>query len=165
MAAIHKFSLIYDAAEDRLAWIVEDLEGATTRLWLTARLCRGLVPAVVRLLNKTRADIAAEHETAVQSWEQAAAMTGFGKVPAVRAGALTTTGLVTAAHIRPSVDGMVLTFDFGAGDNRTIALSTTAVRQMLAVMHRVHLAAGWPVDVWPAWIARAAARPPSDVVN
>ncbi len=165
MAAIHKFSLNYNAGEDRLAWVVEDLEGATTRLWLTARLCRGLVPAIVRLLTAKSAAGAAEHETAVQSWEQAAAMTGFGKVPPVHAGSATTTGLVTAAHIRPSNDGVVLTFDFGAGDSRTIALSATAARQMLSVMHRLHLAAEWPVDVWPGWIAAGPAEPFSDAVN
>jgi hypothetical protein len=37
MTQIHKFSLVYDATEDRLAWDAEDIQGATTRLWLTQK--------------------------------------------------------------------------------------------------------------------------------
>lgn len=166
MTQIHKFSLVYDPNEDRLAWDGEDTQGATTRLWLTQRLCRGLVNALVPML-KTAAPqaVALRHPASVQSWEQAAAMADFGKVPGVQPQPQATVGLVRAVHIQPTNDIISLTFDFGAGDARTIGASQLAIRQMLAVMYRLHVAAGWPLDVWPAWIAEPAAPVPDDAVN
>ena len=85
MIQIHRFSLLYDMAEDRMALDAEDIQGATTRLWLTQRLCRGLVKALIPMLRQTaHRPTAAENEGAVQSWEQAAAMASFGKVPNVQ---------------------------------------------------------------------------------
>jgi hypothetical protein len=109
--------------------------------------------------------IAPQNEASVQSWEQAAAMAEFGKVPGVRPQPQATTGLVRAVHIRPSGDGMDLTFDFGADESRTVAIAHAAVRQTLAVMHRLHVAAGWPLDIWPAWISQPAASAPIDALN
>jgi hypothetical protein len=166
MTQIHKFSLVYDVAEDRLAWDAEDTDGATTRLWLTQRLSRGLVSALLPLLQAATAQkIAPQHEASVQSWEQAAAMAEFGKVPGVKPQAEATTGLVRAVHIRPSNTGMDLTFEFGADGSRTVSIAHAAVRQTLAVMHRLYVAAEWPLDVWPAWISQPAAPASAEALN
>lgn len=168
MSQIQKFSLIYDVAEDRMAWDSEDAHGATTRLWLTQRLCRGLVGAILPMLQgqpTAPEPVAVQRQAAVQSWEQAAAMADFGKVPGVRPRPQTVTGLVRAVQIRPFADRMDLTFDFGPDQSRTIGVSHPAVRQMLTVLHRLYGAAGWPTDVWPAWIEGPQAAPPPDAVN
>jgi hypothetical protein len=166
MTEIHKFSLSYDPAEDRLAWDTEDRAGVTTRLWLTHRLCRGLVNALLPMLQKATAqDVPAGHETTIQSWEQAAAMAEFGKVAPVKPQPQAASGVVRAVHIRPTAEGMNLTFDFGIDEVRTIGIATPGVRQTLAVMHRLYAAAGWPADIWPAWITDTAASAPKDAVN
>lgn len=166
MTQIHKFSLVYDGDEDRLAWDTEDVEGVTTRLWLTQRLCRGVVNALLPLLQaSTQAKAPPGHEATLQSWEQAAAMAAFGKIPPVKPRAESAVGLVRAVHIQPSSDGLVLTFDFGADEHRVIGLAQAEVRQTLTVMHGLHKAAGWPLDIWPAWISDPAAKAPVDVVN
>jgi hypothetical protein len=166
MAEIHKFSLSYDAAEDRLAWDAEDREGGTTRMWLTQRLCRALVQAVVPMLLKTTAQaLPREHETAVQSWEQAAAMADFGKVEPVRPRPQSLAGLVRTVNIRPPGEAFVLTFEFGAEGRCAIGMKLPELRQTLAVMHQLHVSAGWPLDFWPAWICEPAAGPGADIVN
>jgi hypothetical protein len=168
MSQIQKFSLIYDVAEDRMGWDSEDIQGATTRLWLTQRLCRGLVGAVLPMLQgqpATPEPVAPQRQAVVQSWEQAAAMADFGKVPGVRPQPQTVVGLVRAVHIRPFSDRMDLTFEFGADQTRTIGVSHPAVRQMLSVLHRLYAAAGWQMDIWPAWIAGPQGSPPTDAVN
>lgn len=164
MTQIHKFSLSYDAAEDRLAWDTEDTAGVTTRLWLTQRLCRGLVTAILPLLE-ARQDVPPQHQATVQSWEQAAAMADFGKVPAVRPDARTASGLVSAVHITPTAEGFDLKFDFGAGDHRTVGVVLPALRQTLDVVHRLNVAAEWSQDHWPAWITQPTLPVPADAVN
>ena len=168
MTQIQKFSLIYDVAEDRMAWDSEDAAGATTRLWLTQRLCRGLVGAILPMLQGEPVapePVAVQRQAAVQSWEQAAAMADFGKVPAVRPRPQTIVGLVKAVHIRPFAERMDLSFDFGRDEHRTLGVSRPAVRQMLTVLHRLYAAAGWPMDVWPAWIEGPQGQPSSDALN
>ena len=153
MSVIHRFSLAYDAHEDRMTCDTEDQAGATTRLWLTQRLCRGLLPALVPMLQKAVPQkVAPEHQAAVQSFEQAAALSAFGKLPPVQARAETVVGLVKAVHIQPGTNGLTLTFDFAVDSQRTLALTFAEVRQMLSVMHRLQVIASWPLDLWPEWI-------------
>lgn len=166
MAEIRKVSLLYVPTEDRLAFDTEDAEGATTRLWLTQRLCRGLVAALEPMLGRaTTLGLADQPPETVQSWEQAAAMSGFGKIPGVQPTADSVVGLVHAVHISPPGPQMALTFNFGDGGTLVVALSITALRQTLAVMHRLHAEAGWPLDIWPAWIADPAGQAASGAVN
>jgi hypothetical protein len=154
MAEIVKFSLAYDAPEDRIAWDLEDADGATTRLWLTQRFCRLMISAVLPLLAKSVAeDAAPERETTLQAWEQAAAMSDFGRTSGVKVAAESTAGLVSQVQLGPSNDGGV-TFTFGPGnETRVIGTSGPALRQTLAVFYRLHEAAGWMVELFPAWIA------------
>lgn len=60
---------------------------------------------------------------------------------------------------------MTLTFNFGADGTHLVTLTVTALRQTLAVMHRLHVEAGWPLDIWPAWIADPASQAAGGAVN
>ncbi len=146
-----KFSLLYVMDEDRIAWDAEDEGGATARLWLTQRFCREFVAAIIPRLPKPAADEA--HAAVAQRFEQAAAMAQFGKTSGVKVGEQTTAGLVRKVQIRPQSNGLALVFEFGEGERRELSLSAAAARQMLGVMHRLFVAAGWPADIWPDWVA------------
>lgn len=170
MSDIRKFSLAYDAAEDRIAWDGEDLQGATTRLWLTQRLSRRLVGALLPMLQPpdpapSAAPPAPAREAAVQSWEQAAAMAGFGRVPGVRPRADTRVGLVHAVHLQPGPRGVRVTFESSPAGARSVDLAPAALRQMLAVTHRLYVTAEWPLDIWPAWIADPAGVRAPEALN
>ncbi len=166
MAEIRKVSLLYAAAEDRLALDMEDVEGGGTRLWLTQRLCRGLVTAIVPMLQQSVSlRLPGQPPETAQSWEQAAAMADFGQTPGVRTTPDAASGLVETLRISPPGDQMTLTFEFGTGQSRAVTLTVAALRQTLAVMHRLHVEAGWPLDVWPAWIADPAAHAAAGPVN
>ena len=166
MADIHRFSLNYDPAEDRLAFDTEDKAGATTRLWLTERLCRNLAPALVKLLTEKGAAKAsgAVDAATVQSWAQVSAMQGFGQTPAVTLKADAPSGLVNAVHVTPANGRFFIKFDFG-GQSRSIDFDEPALRQTLARMQRLYRAAGWPADIWPDWIADPSAEPVARTVN
>jgi hypothetical protein len=166
MADIRRFSLAYDGEEDRLAWDMLDATGATTRLWLTQKLCRRFATALVEILEKRAAATSERGQTgAIQSFEQAAAMADFGKVPGVALQVGSTSGLVRAVHITPTDGGLTLAFDFGEGETRKLGLSLAAIRQTLALMHKLHGAAAWPMDVWPAWVSDPAAPAEAAAIN
>jgi hypothetical protein len=165
MTQIRKFSLVYDPREDRLAWDTEDDAGATARLWLTQKLCRGMVKALVAMLEKRDGGAAPQRQAAEQSWEQAAAMTGFGKTPGVKPRADSRGGLVRAVHIRPGPQALGITFDYADGEALTISVGQAAVRQTLAILYKLSVAAEWPLDIWPDWIADPTAAAPADRVN
>ena len=154
MAETRKISLLYSPAEDRLALDIEDVEGAGTRLWLTQRLCRMLVSTLVPMLRKVAMHrLPPDARETAQSWAQAAAMADFGKTPGVRVQPDGISGLVEAVHISPPGEQMTLTFDFGTGRSRVVSLDVPALRQTLAVMYRLHVEAGWSLEIWPSWIA------------
>jgi hypothetical protein len=165
MVEIQKFSLSYDASEDRLAWDAEDKQGGTTRLWLTQRLCKAMVTAVVPMIKPAAQEVAREHESTMQSWQQAAAVADLGKAPPVRTHAQTLTGLVREVNINPSANGLVLSFQFGAEQPCVIGLNVVQLRQTLAVIYRLNVSAGWPLDIWPAWIAEPEAGSGDAIVN
>ena len=154
MAQIQKFSLSYDPAEDRLVWDAEDREGSTLRMWMTQRLCKAMVEAMTPMLvQATTPQTARGQEAAVQSWEQAAAMAELGKTAPVKPQPQQLAGLIKTVNIRPAGADLVLTFDFGAPEPCAMGLKLHELRQMLAVLHRLYVSAGWPVDIWPQWIA------------
>ena len=166
MADVRRFSLAYDGEEDRLACDMADAAGATTRLWLTQKLCRRLVVALTEILEKRAAAKTEPGQAgAIQSFEQAAAMADFGKVPGVTLLEGSTSGLVRAVHITPTDGGLSLAFDFGEAETRKLGLSLPAIRQTLALMHKLHVAAAWPMDFWPAWVADPAAPAEAAAIN
>ncbi len=157
MAKVCKFSLTYVPAEDRIAWDAEDDAGATNRVWLTQRFCRGFVEALIAKLPAPGPDVPAAHQATVQGWEQAAAVSGLGKTPGVKLAPQAPAGLVRAAHITPTRSGLTIDFEFGVDERQAVTLPAPGVRQMLSIMHDLHVAAGWPTDFWPEWIAKPAA--------
>jgi hypothetical protein len=165
MAEIHRFSLVYDPTEDRIAWDMEDTEGAGTRLWLTQRFCKALIAALTPMVAEPVTAAAntapdAGYRETLQSWEQAAAMSAFGKTPAVRHTPQATSALVNTVHLQPAGETLTFVFEFGSGEQRRVGVDRMALRQTLQVLHRLHTAAGWPTDDWPAWITEVEAAPP-----
>src|ERR1700761_8895970 len=122
MRQLAKFSLSYDPPEDRIAWDAEDVDGQVTRLWITQRLCRDFVGALVPRLPKPTASAPAGFESAIQSWEQAAAMANFGATPGVAYPAGAAAGLVRTVHINPAPGSISLVFEASEGDPATITL-------------------------------------------
>jgi hypothetical protein len=166
MTPIKRFSISYSPEEDRLVCDTEDVSGDTTRLFLTQRLCRVLIPAILPMLQKAQNGAApVEHQAAVQSFEQAAALANFGKLPPVKPKTETLVGLITTAHLTPTPTGINLALEFGGGQQRVLGLTFAEVRQMLAVIHRLHITAAWPLDQWPAWITGEAEAAPRAALN
>lgn len=156
MAPGRTFSLLYDPSEDRIAWDMVDVAGETTRIWLTQRMCRQFVGALIPRLPQPGPRVAAEHQSAVQGFQQAAAMSRLAPAPPVKPAQTDVAARARAIQLNPSPQGIGVVFDLGEAGQRSIGLDPAAARQMLTLLHGVHVHAGWPVDFWPDWIARPA---------
>lgn len=169
MSEVHKFSMSYDAGEDRIAWDAEYKDGATARMWLTQRLCKAMIEAIVPMLKPAAASAAPQqHQSTLQSWEQAAAVADLGKVAPVQTQPQTLVGLVKVVNIRAEgAEKLILSFEFGAPGPCVIGVNVHQLRQTLSVIHGLYVLAAWPVDIWPAWIAQpaAGAAVSTDIVN
>jgi hypothetical protein len=166
MGPVQKFSINYVPAEDRLALDAEDAGGVTTRLWLTERLCRGMVPHLIKLLTERTAAKAsgAVARSTVQSWAQLSAMQGLGETRAVQLKPDAPGGLVTTVHITPANGRFQIRFEFG---ERSLAIDydEDALRQTLTLLARLYRLADWPGDLWPDWILDPVPEPAVRTVN
>jgi hypothetical protein len=161
MALGRKFTLLYDPAEDRIAWDMEDDAGEATRIWITQRMCRQFVGALIPRLPQPGPQVAAEHRDAVRGFQQAAAMSSLGDAPPVKPPQSAPAGRARAIHLAPKPAGVGVEFDLGEAGQRAIDLDLAAARQMLTLLYGLHAHAGWPVDFWPDWIAKSA-QPAAD---
>jgi hypothetical protein len=123
------------------------------------------VTALVDMLEMSAGATEGRSQTLLQSWRQAAAMGDFGRTPGVQFTAQSAVGLVRTAQLTPAGNDISIAFAFGVGDTRSVSLAAPQVRQMLGALYEVHVAAGWPLAFWPAWVQdpTTAAAPTTSV--
>lgn len=166
----------YNVAEDRI-WI--SCGAWPQRVWITRRLARGMVEAVVMALESAAATAdealptdaqggpapaaeraAAAHDASLnqrQPGEQGRALQ-MGREPA-DAPALQTAVLCTRFVLLPVDEQIELVFDTPAGQRR-LRLSRTGLHRWLHALHMVLRGTGW--DDWPQppeWLTRSYLPP------
>ena len=60
--------------------------------------------------------------------------------------------LIHSVDLTPAQERLALVFRAADGRAAGVALTAIELRQWLAILHGVWLAAGWPASVWPEWI-------------
>lgn len=160
--ALKKVTLRYIPVEDRMrmdAMVAEEKEVFT--FWLTQRLCRELVTALVKHLSSaglaksgaTPADIAA-----VQGYYQQQAKSAKKKTAPVPV-ATPRSHLVDRVQLRTSAKAIQIVFPVGDGGQAILPFVSHEARQWLEILYRQYRVAGWPLDMWPQWIRDEKATP------
>jgi hypothetical protein len=155
MNELRRVTTEYIEEEDRLRLLGEIAPGQSLALWLTQRLARRAVPVLTRRLDQ-QADEPSTASQLVQSFAQEAAVQSLPPQPAVSAVPNQENRLVHTVDITWNGKDIRLTFksrDHAAGLNLTIE----SLRQWLSIVHGQWVRAGWPVDIWPAWIVSTPA--------
>ena len=144
--------------EDRLRLSGEDADGASVMIWLTQRLLRRLLPALLAWLERQTG--AMPRPEIMLSFAQEAARAGLQEQAPVRA-ASGTGWLATAIDITAGAQAVELLFRATPDLRATLVLEPTALRQWLGIMHGHWASAEWPADVWPAWMSESATLAPT----
>lgn len=144
----------YLPSEDRLRLSGEDADGEAVRIWLTQRLLRRLLPALLNWLERQAGTL--PRPEIILEFAQEAARVGLQAQPPVRADGAAG-WLATAIDITPGAQHVELAFRAAPDLRATLVLEATALRQWLGIMHGHWAGAGWPAAVWPTWMSESAA--------
>lgn len=155
---LQRITTEYQPFEDRikLAGLIADNQPVV--MWLTQRLLRRLLPAMLGWLER-QAPAATPRPEVLQTFAQEvarAAQVPAAAVPVVSGAA---EWLVRQLDVTMSDQGIVLVFQQGAdGELERIVLPmhATLLRQWLGILHDAFVEAEWPLDLWPAWLREAA---------
>lgn len=166
MIELKRFTTQYDPAEDRVRLTGSDDEGRTVVLWLTQRLlnrlaprlCQGLEGRAVRPGAKGRESPL--HRDVEQSFAQQKARSALTVQPPVVPLSDAPHWLVGAVDVEHSRGAARLTFK-GVADvkHAVLNLTTSALRQWLAIVYEQYRRAGWAIQAWPAWMEEGAGSP------
>lgn len=156
MIPFERFTTEYDPVEDRIRLNGVGPGGQRATLWLNQRMMRLLLP---QLSNWVEAKVGVEQGgrlPGVQEFHQAAAAATM--VPNQPPVAPVGTGVLVVAIDYTDLGGVIrLTFKDSAGMHLALVdFPEIGLRQWLAIVHGLYLAAEWPVDPFPSWLFSSA---------
>ena len=161
---LERMTVRYVPGEDRLR-ITGAVKEQVVVIWLTQRLIRGVVPALVRLLDQegkppgdTSAKAEARKKEIMHGFAQRAARESMESAPAVAPTAPEATWLARSVRLASTPKAVNIFFEpdgksaAGAG----MSLAPRQLRQWMNILHDQCARAGWPTDVWPEWVRESA---------
>lgn len=143
----------YVPVEDRLRLEAELEDGARLGFWLTQRLAREVVKTLVAHVERQgleRRVVPPEARDEVQRQLHAAARARRGRTPPVAEAPESV--LLDRVRIRATDRQVQLFLPLPEGRVGALAMGPDHARQWLDILFQQYRAAGWPLDVWPAWI-------------
>lgn len=144
MIILQRITTTYSEQEDRIRLIGETDDGKMV-IWLTQRLSQRLLPLLVQWMEKQRA-VPRRSLTQFNFGQQRVQATDPTPAPLQ-------SWLTTSIDISTSDKQVVLTFRHDDGQAAQISLAATPLWQWLEIFHEIYLQAGWPMEIWPAWMA------------
>lgn len=149
----------YVPEEDRVRLSGRTTDQRVVALWLTQRLLSGLLVRLFPLLQPPgRAEAGTVRAAPVQSQLQAMAQDAarlehqrVAPVPPPETG-----WLVREVTLSVELRRVRLGWCAGQGEVAFMALTPEALRQWLNILYDAWREAGWPLALWPAWMAQSA---------
>lgn len=155
---IHWFVTAYVVAEDRLRFSCTMKSGGTDVFWLTQRLANALTKSLLDWLDKTVEDDGfpdLAHRMAQRSAAASKPKPPSGSIPDAPG------WLVDSVNIKGAGKGLLLTFRDNGERAVCVRFAAQHLRRWLKVLHAQYRRSGWPMDLWPDWVADAEGITPS----
>ena len=162
---LQKLTTYYHKHQDRLCIDGQNAEGEIIRLWLTYRLLRQLIPALLNLVtpaadtnekSATLAEWALTNARAKQKPAKAVTPPPTSAAPGVGTTS-PPSWLISAIALKKSPKRAVMVFRISANKAvATIAFTPEHLRQWLSIVFRLWNSAGWPTNEWPNWVKDTA---------
>ncbi|MGE5723142.1 MAG: hypothetical protein ACM3YM_11855 [Sphingomonadales bacterium] len=153
---IEWFRTVYVIPEDRLRFACALKGGGSDVFWVTQRVANELVKSLLDWLDKTVQE--ERLGDVVHSFAQQSAVASKPKRQPPRLPD-TPGWLVHAVNARTLPDRVTLTFRNNAGRAACIHFDAVHLRRWLNVLHGQYRRSGWPLDLWPDWMAEAEGTP------
>jgi hypothetical protein len=154
MVMLKKVTLQYIEIEDRIRMLA-DLDGEEPAVfWLTQRLCRRLVPKLVRHLeHSAQASLLVDKGLMLSVQQHDAGWQQKVSEP-VKIGALSRSVLPEKVNLVCPSGGASIIFPLEVGGKSArLQMTMLELRQWMGVVYRQFQVAGWPMEVWPDWFA------------
>ncbi len=154
MVLLKKVTLQYIEIEDRIR-MSADLDGENSAVfWLTQRLCRRLVPRLVGHLEHSAQKSSLVDKGLMLSVQQHDAEWQQRRSEPVRICELARSVLPEQVNLYCPAEGAAIIFPLDAGGDRArLQMNMVELRQWIGVVYRLYRVAGWPMEVWPRWLA------------
>ena len=161
--ALTRLTTNYVDVEDRILLAGEIEKSPPAAMWLPQRLALRLLPALLQWLDHQTGVTSSQASGALRStselqkqvvhgFAQEAARAEIMLQPPVQIAGAGEGWLIHSVDLTPAQDRLALVFRAADGRAAGVALTAIELRQWLAILHGVWLAAGWPASVWPDWI-------------
>ncbi len=157
---LQTFTTRYNAHQDRLCIDGQTFGGEVISLWLTYRLLRNLLPALLQLVTpaadtKDKSNILAE-------WALTTAQAQQRPEKAVRKPIQDrprpntpppASWLISSIELKSSPQRALLVFCISEHKSvAVVSLKPEHLRQWLGIVYRMWKRAGWPENEWPSWM-------------
>lgn len=151
MAELSRLTTEYVEAEDRFRFSGVAGEGSPVVLWLTQRLMLRLLPPLLEWLEKQGGDL--PRAEVLNAFAQQKAQLQMEPQAPVRAHVESPHWLVASIDLVRGAQGVRLTLKGTADQSVTLTMNNSLLRQWLAIVHGGFRRSGWPMAVWPEWMA------------
>lgn len=153
---IKTVTLRYDQKEDRIAMAARTEQEEQTLFWLTSRMCRRIVPPLVKSLEKAEEDqqqlidpdLAMACRQNAAEWQHKEQQPN--EVPVELEGNEHTV-LLEEIQMKQVPSGLILLFPLAQNKKATLKFTPGELRQWLGILYKQFAAAGWTMEVWPKW--------------
>ncbi|MEH6789741.1 hypothetical protein [Parasphingorhabdus sp.] len=150
MLELKRITSLYVADQDRISLTAQLGDGGFARIWLTQRIVNRLVPALVNQVKPDHTD--AVYADVIAGVAQQRAVDRHEPQAPVRVAEAGHEWLVCKIDMQIAKNGAILIFCSADGDTARLAMNAELLRQWLAILRRVYMAAEWHGAGWPTWI-------------
>jgi hypothetical protein len=160
---LQRMSTAYSETEDRVRLAGELAEGDPVVIWLSQRLLRRLLPALLQWLEQPASTL--PRQDVLQGFAQQAARAGLAQQAPVEPASASQSWMALEVDVRRSPQLLVMAFRGGPGQQASLALDPVALRQWLNIVHDTFKLAEWSLDGWPEWVRDSAQTgPPASAI-
>ena len=166
---IERFTTRYHPLQDRFCLDCASLDNEGISLWLTHRLLKHLLPALLQLITpvaetRDKAVVLAQWAFTTARDQQPQARSDLGPstaaLPPVAVAPRPATWLVSSIDLQTAPHQVTLRFNSTTvGTVATLSLSPERLRQWLGILYRLWTGAGWTESLWPHWLEAAVIEP------
>lgn len=150
MIFLERLTCEYIESEDRIRMSGDVASASPVVIWLTQRMLKRLIPALIPLLEDKRT--APHHAEVMQNFAQQAAKAELKPQVPVQAQMASVVWVASSVDISTTVQAVTLTFHALDGQAAYFVMEPLPLRQWLGILHGLYIINEWPQDIWPGWI-------------